>query len=364
MLAKEIHIQFDLVFQSMNSKVRKRLESQEIDWVFNEAAISFVKERTNPKTNLKKDGFQDTVKRYEDVEQLISTVPLPLYLSSNTASFSQYTDTYYSFKPFDHLNYIPENGFAIKGSADCPFDFSKALTTSVITGSKCIIPFPDTEETSSPFYNNFILKVDGVTVFDATTIPSFNGSILVQDLKFYLVSKIIETINNSGSNLKAYWCKYGKDYHSNSLIIVSTSVNTTCQITYGGSFDTSYSFTQTSASKSVLVNTSVDEYPCRLIKTTERRSLLNNSFGSTKLTSPIVSLEDNIILVHHKKRFISDVLLLSYVRKPRKIDLLLDIGSELSDDVCFEIINLAVRKLINRNESSYQNIINENALDD
>lgn len=369
MLVQEIHIQFDQIVQSTNSKVRRTVESEEIDWLFNEAAIDYVHERSkrkNPtKVSDKVDGFEDTSKRYEDVEQLITTVPLPLYRADLLpAPYNVYEDTYITAKPVDFLNYIPEDGFAVRGLDNCNFDFNSYNTTTD-THFVFYIDFPDSSELSAPFYNNFKIVLNGtVTIFDSATMPNFNGSISDKDLKFYLISVILETINSLGLvGVEAYWNLYNGKTYNNKLIIVSkVTLYNACDITYGSFSNTYFSVVETYDRFSTGQLT-FELNPCRVVKSTERLSLLNHSFGSTRKNSPLVTLERNLILVHHKKRFISNELLLTYIRLPRKINLSLGIDSDLSDDVCYEIINLATRKFLARvNARTYNNIMNENLL--
>lgn len=368
MTAKEVHIQFDLVYQSINSHVRRTLEPQEIDWLFNESALSYIKERTNPKNNPKKDGFEETSKRYEDVEQLISTVSTPLYIAD-----SVYPDSMMGFKPANFLDYIPESGFKVKVFYGCDFDFVSYTANGNSSIWTSVIDFP-VDENAAPNYQDFTIVVDAVTIFDSTSFPPLNASLTTTELKFYLLNLIIETINNGSpvTGIYAYWQKFkgiGSTVNNinNALILVSYTGKTSATISFTGTAPTVNGFSQNNTlvryTDANLTGLTGVVTPCRLIKSTDRENLLEHSFGSTKPTSPIVSVENDLILVHHKKRFIVNGLFLTYIRKPRKIDLSLSINPELSDDICLEIIDIAARKVAGRNNSdNLQGIVNESLL--
>ncbi len=363
MEVREVHIQFDLVYQSMNSHARRVFEPQEIDWLYNEAILSLVKERTNAKNNPKKDGFEDTIKRYEDVEQLVTTAPIPLYTSS------KYREAFVGFKPANFLDYIPESGFEAKVYNRCDFNFDSYTSAGASSIWSTVIDLP--VDSSSPAYQNFTLTIDGDVIFNYSDYTTLNSSLSTNELRFYLISLLIDTINENSSStgIYAYWQKFGGGNSTvnninNGIILVSYSAKTDAVVNYTGNV-INESFTQTNnlTTYSNLNELDITYNPCRVIKTTDLQSLLNHSFGSTKVTSPIVSLQNDVILVHHKKRFICNGLNLTYIRKPRKIDLNLNIHPELSDDLNLEVIDIMARKAANRNTSNnIQGIINESLL--
>ena len=67
MLIRQMHTNQDLEGQNINSKVRNSIEPEEIDWLLNLAQIQFTKNRISNKTNSKKEGFEETQKRYDDL---------------------------------------------------------------------------------------------------------------------------------------------------------------------------------------------------------------------------------------------------------------------------------------------------------
>jgi len=79
MTAQEMHISFKQGLDKLDSKNYPNIEPEEIDLVLNQAQGVFVKQRYG-KSNSKKESFEETQKRIEDLKALIKTQvlsPLP-----------------------------------------------------------------------------------------------------------------------------------------------------------------------------------------------------------------------------------------------------------------------------------------------
>ena len=80
---KELHIALDQRLQQLNSNRKLVLYPEQKDARLNEAVLQFINNVVSDKTNIKKEGFEDTQKRYDDIEELIRTATLPIYVNES-----------------------------------------------------------------------------------------------------------------------------------------------------------------------------------------------------------------------------------------------------------------------------------------
>ena len=66
-----MHIDFRVKFNKVNSNKNKAFLKEEIDLFLNDQMHEFVENRTNPKTNYKGEGFEETQKRLDDIRTII-----------------------------------------------------------------------------------------------------------------------------------------------------------------------------------------------------------------------------------------------------------------------------------------------------
>lgn len=89
--AKELHIGIDIGLQSISSNRKLSIEPAEKDWVLNTVMIQEINNKINPKSNIKGEGFEETVKRIDDLESIkedsSEILNLPIYKFSDYASY-------------------------------------------------------------------------------------------------------------------------------------------------------------------------------------------------------------------------------------------------------------------------------------
>lgn len=87
MTIQELHYDFKLKANRIDTSVNTDFNPAQIDWLLNEAQLIFIKQRFTTSNN-KKRGFETTKKRVEDLASLIIKYPTqpeltPLKLSDN-----------------------------------------------------------------------------------------------------------------------------------------------------------------------------------------------------------------------------------------------------------------------------------------
>jgi len=350
MLVQEMHIGVDVGVQKLNTDTLDNISPEQKDWILNEAQLRFVKNRVNPKSNPKNEGFEMTFKRYEDLEDIYEHKPLDVYIEDNEVQFSV----------------LPYNYFLpIEGEPSVIYNCNN-VTKSIVSVIElnCVVPFLN-DSSATPFNGFRITLLQGVTqtiLFDINdykfTSNVANGQINSTEERFYIVHHIIEVINRTRTDIEVYWETYKNVYTPNSFIFVSKDVTLT-SIQVGS---TVYNFTQVSLNVYQTTDNNIGKQPARLV-TTKTRELLKHPFLTTKYDSPIFNISNKMIKTYHNQRFILHTFYLSYIRKPRLISLSLEQSCELNSNFHEEIVDIAVQLIKSRIEAKdYGSIINENLL--
>ena len=82
---KELHYQFKLNLDRVDSLANPDFNPAEIDWLLNEAQLIFIKQRMGM-NNQKRAGFETSQKRIDDLGNLVIKFPLQPGLSPNEVS--------------------------------------------------------------------------------------------------------------------------------------------------------------------------------------------------------------------------------------------------------------------------------------
>jgi len=355
MLVREMHIGIDIGVQKMNSEKLEDLRAEEKDWVLNEAQLRFIKNRTNRKSNQKKDGFEDTIKRYEDIEELIESVSLPVYIKDS--------ETMFSILPYNHF-------LLVDSFSDIIYNCNDVIKTEIdIIKKISIVKFK--EDTVKKFKEYKLSYNDGTNLTDIFNMqdysftensPTGNG-LIDNEERFYIVAHILEVVNRL-NDLEVYWENYNGKYYPNSFIFTTNNQNaSSIDVNIDLTTIETYNFTDLIFKSYTTDETIKGKYPHRLVKTDDIRHLMQHSFGKTIYSSPLSTMSKNFLNCYHDKRFIFSKLYVEYIRKPRLISLSLNQSCSLNDKFHEEIVDEAVQLIKARiNANDYRNIINENLL--
>lgn len=109
MTIQDAHIQFQLRADKIDSNAYDQVLPEEVDVYLNLAQRRFVKERFEPRSNSHQVGFEQSIKRIEDLRHLLKEQVLNAFYSSLVTLEGTYTDTV-SF-PEDY--FLPIKGSAV-----------------------------------------------------------------------------------------------------------------------------------------------------------------------------------------------------------------------------------------------------------
>lgn len=356
MTAQEAHIELDLGLQRINSFDTSQLLPQEKDWFINNEVLKFIKQRTNPKSNNKGEGFEDTVKRLEDLKDLIVYKTLPVFNLDDKKGYINL--------PSDFLNYIPAsegvlqdtcNDFTISTGANKKFIFS-------IDNNLANANLPYTVKIEIELNNSTVL-----TAFDSTTLPNeyIDGG-TIRNSNFLMVNAIMILMNDflkeNISDSELYRQNYSDKFINNSFILVSNSIQRIRVYTnnvYKDYFSNTDSYSYYAKNNNL-------ENKIGKIEVVEHQYVLdfNNSVLSKSTTQKINSrLHRSVLQVYYPNGYVIPEINLVYVCKPSKIDLILNRNLNFEDDICKEIIDNTVRYLKGiLSDGNYQAYIQENSL--
>ena len=322
----EMHIAIDNGLQQLNSNRQQSIAPEVKDMALNYAVLQFIETRTNPKTNIKQEGLEETTKRYDDVRDLKRT-----YI---TKAYKYSKDKVASILPSDYYKYI-EFG--------CDVAYSKYNTFNTETKNLdyFVLPFKTTKQ-GNKYYEDFIIKGDRDILFESrkSNLPTIYSS----DAKFMVINIVLEELNKI-EGIDVYWEYYNTEYYKQSFVIVNSSNNIIHQ-----EYSISYDRNQYKGEhKSKTLETYKD-----ISNTTERPIDLyssdisfsqnsNHYYNANRQRNPSGELIDNEIIVKEGDNFIIDNVKLIYYKKPRLINYRHEQMCEI--EINREIIDLAISKL-------------------
>jgi hypothetical protein len=354
MNVQEMHNLFDMLYQRSNTAVHGGLLPEERDLFLNIAVNQFVKDRIGEPSNKTPLGFQDTQKAFDDIKNLIKRVTLPAYVE-------QEEDAVFTLLPSDYVHLVEDNSI-VYNTCNSWSTYSKKISTSTL--HKIVIPLVNDEDLFEEFVMTFT-DTSSTVIYDITdrpiTVPFYSIEekyVLINDILFYINSAL-------SADFTIYWEHYDNEYHENSFILISNKegeIDYECKV-----------FASETFGSNVLNYTSYnvpDKYtkyisPNRLTKTEDIYNILNHSFSATHFESPVSTLINKRLQVYHSKKFIITATNIAYIKKPKEININLNSSCDLVDNVHFEIVDMAVQKILAvKNGATYANIQRENTLNE
>lgn len=323
-----MHIGVDLHLQKINSNYVDVARPEEIDWFLNEEQLRFVHERFNRLSNPKRQGLQDTQKRYDDLENLITPYSKTAYKKDN--------DSVFITLPPNYLHLIND-----VSSVDrlCDSSYSAVEDTSA-TVYYTPVTFPiDTTN----LYSTFTITVNGTVVFNINS-PTTYAVLKPTDIEesFEIVTFLMNNyFADKYSNFQVYWEYFNGIYYPNQFIFVGSSALTVIITLQTGA--TTYN--SSTLSMTYKNSSNIKDYPNRLSKTEDKFEILRSAFAKPKYDSPVSFLEKNELIVYHNQNFIIPTIKIQYLRKPRLISLSLNQSCELNPNVHKELVIATAKRI-------------------
>jgi len=341
----EIYNAIDIGTQMVNSDRRRTFQRPELDVLFNRNLLRFIENRSTSKSNVKQEGFDDSVKRISDLQDLKTTTG---YLKTK--------------KHDDNTVYIdlPENyklfySGRSKQYYNCVDFETKYISASI---SKTVLKFTVDTTSSSEFYKNFKLTVETVTGLktEIVNVNNYNfPTITRDDARFMLINTIT---NSKTDDIVIYWENYSDMFVPDSLIIIDLSGQYKfANISYDGYTLTSQFSDSTYDTPDVETNM---VKPIELIASDKFDTLSTNYYQmKNRYNKPRCKIEKRRLYVEHDSSFIPAYIELYYIATPIFINYFTNQMTNLRLNI-EEIIDMTVEDIKSILTGTYQTEVNRN----
>lgn len=341
MNVQEMHIEINISTQKIRSNYYRKFLDSEVDWLLNKHVDRFIKDRIKQDTDSL--GFDATE---IDLDALRTLAVLDRQL----ATFQVETDATRAELPGNYSYLIDD----FSNTIDKCDKYNYKIASNVQAATLYIYTFPLAQSTlgSGPYYKNMSMQMNSIQVFNAANLPGLYDKTELWAVKDYILAQCSIYVMNlmqlsPEPTIDFYWETYGTYTRPGSILVVSSVRQTGLnQLTIDG---TNIDGTESSISKDFIPAINAGKLACnRLIRGAMRSRLRTSTFCQTISTSPISAVTGNQLKIYHDNKFIVSKSKVSYIRKPAKINLLLnqncDIAPEFHQEIC-DRVSLYIKEL-------------------
>lgn len=352
MTTTQLHLELDLLLQKINSHYNKNITPYEKDFFINNAIASYINTRINPRSNFKGLGFDESVKRTEELNPLVVTKEIDVVYGQ---------DKLYYDLPLDYKGYI--------NSSVCLFCSTTEPYQETFSKFSASIKKVTTSFENESFKLTIVYGSRRYVLFDSTTLPeellnrqdtySLPIDFMLNNTIDIIIRKNIREIKavESTGLFKSFEYKYNKDLESfdfkaNLDFYYFTTINGV-HSTPIRSIQKSYQYLPTKSTLYAEGN---------LVERDYLRQNLNNSLSGNNNQSVICTRDKNRIILYKNARskFFPTSVELIYIKQPSKVSAILNSNSELEDDALREILHIADRNIKGLlSMDSYEKTLNE-----
>lgn len=321
MYVKEMNIEVKLSTQKIAGNRTRKLLDQEIDWLLNKCQERFIRSRVTPKKD-GTGGFEILQDDLDAIRPLVKTgVVLPAYVADPRRIRCPL--------PGDYA-YLTQDESVIKRTNPTP----SAPQPTTITATRYILQIPIRKSTAAigPYYGQVQVSIGGNVVFDIgqytiardTNFSGFSDTNEIYNIPGIILNSVIS------QGWDAYWEWYQDKEYPRTIVIISSAPLTGSVIIDGV---TTPGITSTTNVRIRDLQQVESEFQAnRLTASNIVSSLLEVAFFGTQAEFPISELSGRSLYVYPNKTFIVSNTVISYVRKPRKISLILGTDCELAPE--------------------------------
>lgn len=289
-----IHIALDSRLQILNSNRKQSIHPEEYDMAVNDAILTVLKQRFSPELNSKKQGLEESIKRYTDLSSLKRETLLDLYWDGKSQYFNIPSDCYL---PISLNGIISYSRNIIKDTTDEDIQFNIiTLNNSTITNNGIDIEFVDLTE-DSILLNTIMLSTKSM---------------------FYALNYLKEYFKET-YNIDAYIENYNNLYYPNSIILVIKNPDKVISSAAGASVSLIGSTLQK------LTDDTIDPIKKHkkidLVSSENYNDLDNDYYLSKNLhLNPIYKIVQNNGILKTSTNFIYEDITLEYIKHPRFVN--------------------------------------------
>lgn len=331
MNALEMHIDTDITTQKISSNLFRRFDPAQIDWLLNREVERFIKDRI--KEDKDSLGFEASEVDLDAIRTLVVNDQVLLVRKKNP------TDrTVFGWLPGDYSYLIDDFSIVLQSCHQAEY---KAATTFSTT-DEYIYAFPlkASSLSSGPFYVNSNITLNAGTIISQSSGPGLPTSEELFTYRYYLLNQLWSL---PGGNITWFWERYGTLYKQGCILAVTNTQQTGANtITIDGVTTNATETIQAYVSAPIVMPHDIDDQeptPNRLIKGSARSNVLKSAFARSRASSIVSSVDGNLLRAYHDTKFIVNSLIISYIRKPRKISLSLGQDCDLPEEFHSQIVD-------------------------
>jgi hypothetical protein len=321
---REQHIEVSMATQNIASNTRRKLLPDEIDWLLNKNLERFIQSKLKSKGN---GAFQVDQLDADSIRTLLvtnRTIPV-------TDSFD--SDVYVASLPGDYSYLISDDSRTLS-QCGTPRPTLKTITESVLS-----LPLYSSKSTPK-YFSTVVITLNGNTIslldiITAQQITGYTG--LNSKEERYLIRDVMLWHMRNTLGIIVYWENYKSVYKPHSFIFPGGTIGTITvdDTTTVNGIVTSLSYNRYS---SILGTWQANRLtPADKISTMRRTAFIKSSN-----LSPISEVSGRELTVYGDTGFIVTGVSIDYVKKPRRISLLLSQDCELPEEFHQAICDLTV----------------------
>jgi hypothetical protein len=328
MTVNEMHIAIDLELNKLNSNLYDNILPQEKDYFLNRAQERLIKQRYGAKSNAKREGFEMSQKRIDDLQNLLVPNYYDKAYKLPTLDFDYETKVRF-FLPNDYWFLTSQRSRILKN--DCGeisvSDLEETFSYAVLPISE--IPDANSFKIINTDTNEIYFEQNPYFRNDANLVTEKILSNFSTQLGFKLHKNKFKSITSEGNII------FEKISGS---INLSYTINETFKPIVFKPLILSY-YDATCAEPAVVVNNFAQQ--------DDVYEMQNDPFNSTTIYSPLsIITEQNIDIFIDRKKFVVKEVAISYIRRPKLISLELNQSCELHNEIHSEIVREAVNLML------------------
>lgn len=321
-----MHIEVNQSLQKIAANRTRKLFPEEIDWLLNKNVERFIHSRVKPK----KDGSGG----YEIDQIDVDAIRTLMKVRVPVTTFKQDSKRVAAILPGDYSYLIADRSEVKHGCDVTP-------TTGVVTEKLVILPVKKSALASGPFYMSANITLNSALEFSIATYATARGGTYTgygsKEEIYEVVYAALDYLREKG--YRVYWEYYGNKYYPRSIVVVSSTDITGSISIDGVTTAGTLAINSMIVADSTAVSTEVDN---RLTASWKISTISDTPFFKTSPLSPLSELENNFLSVYVDTSFIVSKVLISYVRKPRRISIGLGADCNLAPEFHPTICDLTV----------------------
>jgi hypothetical protein len=357
MTIEEMHIAVNLGVQKIASFQVDNLLPQEIDHELNSAMDSFIKQRYSPMGNKYRDGFEQSQKRIDDLRALVVDSRVKCFYGGTTITgfnvdraplpndymflVNAVADTFYDC----HIPIVFENAVLSYKPVSIPLTPTTNpgwILTSITAGGTPLIS--NAAGMDLPYLLNK-QNYDQTFIADiapAMSDPAFGAESLTTDpaydIEEWAASELTPT----------------SDSNTLMLLLSGAIANETITAIWTNPLDAAQTEEATSVQPATVTVTyrtynnagTRQKEKMGYVQHDDLYALLSDPFNTTSYDKIKYTIQENFIDVHSDDTFFTTFVNIKYIRQPRQMDSILNVGCELSPHTHEEIVEMTVQSIL------------------